>query len=116
VNIHPIRSDADHHEALGRIEALWGAKAGTPEGDELEVLVTLVEAYEESRFQFPPADSVDVLRAVMEERGLGQSDFAKLIGSRSRASEILNRKRALSLDQIRAIRTAWRIPADALID
>src|SRR5260221_2888914 len=115
MNIRPIRTDADHQAALRRIETLWGAVDGSPDGDELDVLATVVEAYEDAHFHFPETSPVDVIRAVMEERGLSQADLARVVGSRSRASEILNRKRALSVDHIRAIRQAWRVPADALI-
>jgi len=116
MDIRPLRSDSDHQDALRRSEALWGAPVGSWEGDELDILTTLVEAYEEANFRFPAAEPVAVIRAVMDEHGYSQADLGQVLGSRSRASEILNRKRALSTEHIRAIRRAWRVPADALIE
>lgn len=113
--IKPIRTDADHAAALGRIEALWGAAEGTPEGDELDVLVVLVEHYETRRFPFPEAEPIDLLREHMASTGRSQSDLAWLLGSPSRASEVLRRKRALTVDMIHKLTAEWGIPAEYLV-
>jgi len=118
MDIHPIRTDEDHRAALSAIEACWGAAEGTPEGDKLDVLVALVDSYEarrwpiESNIRFDP---VDVLRHAIEELGHSQAELAELLGSRSRASEILARRRALTVDMIHKISEAWKIPADLLV-
>jgi len=110
VEIGPIRSDAAHRGALQEIERLWGAPLGTPDGDRLDVLATLVEAYEDQNFPIAAADPVETLHFAITDMGRSQSDLAHLLGSRARASEVLNRKRALSLGQIRAISAAWNLP------
>jgi HTH-type transcriptional regulator / antitoxin HigA len=118
MDIRPIQIRADHRRALAEIEQLWGAADGTPEGDKLDILVTLVEAYEErhwplkSRRRFDP---VDVLRFAIDELGHTQAELAKILGSRSRASEILARRRPLTLDMIQKINVRWKIPADLLV-
>lgn len=115
MHIRPIRNDRDQAAALQRIESLLSARPGTAEGDELDVLTTLVEAYERRHFPIDAPDPVEFIRNVMEFRELGQNELAELLGSRSRASEILARRRPLTLDQIRRISTAWDLPADSLI-
>ena len=115
MNIQPIRNDADHEKALRRLEALMDAQSGTAAGDELDVLTTLVERYEQGRYPIDAPDPVEFLKQVLEFRGLGQNALAEVLNSRSRASEILNRRRPLSLEQVRRITSAWQIPADPLI-
>lgn len=118
MDIRPIRTDDDHRRALAEIERLWGAADGTPEGDKLDVLVTLVEVYEERRWPFKSRrrfDPVDVLHFAIDELGHTQAELAKLLGSRSRASEILSRRRPLTLDMIQKITARWKIPADLLV-
>jgi HTH-type transcriptional regulator/antitoxin HigA len=115
MNIKPIHSEDDYVESLARIDALMDAKPGTPQGDELEILATLVEAYEESRYPVEAPDPVEFIKNVMEFLGLDQAEFGRLLQSRPRASEILNRRRQLTLNQIRQITTAWKVPADPLI-
>jgi antitoxin component HigA of HigAB toxin-antitoxin module len=118
MNIRPIRNDADHRRALAEIERLWGAADGSPEGDKLDILVTLVEAYEERRWPFKSRhrfDPVDVLHFAIDELGHTQTELAKILGSRSRASEILARRRPLTLDMIQKINARWKIPADLLV-
>lgn len=105
-----IRTDNDLTAALKRVETLWGSPLGTPEGDELNALATLVEAYESRRFPAKPSDPIDMLHFAVEEMGRSQAELATILGSLSRASEILNRKRHLTLEQIRAISTAWNLP------
>lgn len=116
MEIRPIRTEADHRAALARIGELMGAEANSPEGDELDVLATLVEAYEQKHFAIEAPDPVEFLKNVMEFLGLEQSELAAVLRSRSRASEILNRRRPMTLDQIRRISSAWRVPADSLIN
>ena len=113
--IRPIRNDEDHAAAVAEIERLWGAPAGSPEGDRLEVLATLVSAYEDERWSIVPGDPVDLLHYAIEEMGHSQRELAELLGSRSRASEVLNRKRPLTLEMIRAISAAWGIPSGLLV-
>ena len=115
VDIKPIRTDGDHAEALAEIGRLWGAEMGTPEADRLDVLATLVEAYEEKRWPIGEADPIDVLKYAITEMGHTQSELANLLGSRSRASEVLNRKRALTVSMINKIHHEWHIPAEVLI-
>jgi HTH-type transcriptional regulator/antitoxin HigA len=115
MNIKPIHSEADYLESLARIDALMDAKPGTPEGDELDILATLVQAYEENHYPVEAPDPVEFIKNVMEFLGLDQAEFGRLLQSRPRASEILNRRRQLTLNQIRQITTAWKVPADPLI-
>ena len=110
VDVFPVRTEAQHREALSEIERLWKAAPGTPEGDKLDVLATLVEAYETEHFPMPEADPVEMLHFAIEGMGRSQTELAELLGSRSRASEILNRKRPLTLEMIRTISEAWHIP------
>jgi HTH-type transcriptional regulator/antitoxin HigA len=113
--IRPIRDEEDYKVALERIEQLWDAEPGTPEADELEVLVVLVEAYEKEEFDFGKSDPIEAILYFMESRGLSRSDLQPYIGSRGRVSEILNRKRALSINMIRALEQGLGIPAEILI-
>jgi HTH-type transcriptional regulator/antitoxin HigA len=115
MTIHPIHTDADHEAALARIEVLWDALPGTPEHDEIEVLSILVSAYEDGRWPILPPDPVDAIRFHMEQNGLKQKELASVIGSSSRASEVLNRHRPLTVEMIRAIHKEWMIPLEALI-
>ena len=115
MDIKPIHSETDYLESLARVDSLIDAKPGTPEGDELDVLVTLVQAYEENHFKIDAPDPVEFIKNVMDFLGLDQSELASLLQSRPRASEILNRRRQLTLGQIRQITSAWKVPADPLI-
>jgi HTH-type transcriptional regulator/antitoxin HigA len=118
MNIRPIRTDEDHRAALAAIEACWGAPEGTEEGDKLEVLVMLIELYEAKRWPIETDESfdpIDVLRYSIEELGHTQAELAELLGARSRASEILSRRRAFTVDMIHKISEAWKIPADLLV-
>jgi HTH-type transcriptional regulator/antitoxin HigA len=112
MEIHPIRNDDDHAAALREIERLWGAAVGTEDGDKLDILATLVEKYEEGRW--PNLDISDPNHAI-EELGHSQAELAELLGSRSRASELLNRRRPLTVEMIHKISEAWKIPADLLV-
>lgn len=115
MEIRPIKTTADYEAALEEIEQLFQAEPGTPEGDRLEVLTTLVEAYEDQHYNLPLPDPVDAILYHMESRGLSRRDLEPYIGSRARVSEILNRKRLLSLDMIRRLSTGLGIPAEVLI-
>ena len=115
MRIKPIKCDADYDAALTAIDGLMGAAPGTPEGDELEVLVTLVEAYEAERWPIEAPDPIAAIEHVMEARGLRQRDLAALIGSQPHASEVLNRQRPLTLAMIRALSGKWNLPADVLV-
>ena len=118
MEIRPIRTDEDHRAALAEIEACWGAPEGTEAGDRLDVLVALVESYEARRWPVEPDekfDPVEVLHYAIDELGHTQAELAELLGSRSRASEVLARKRALNVDMIHKISEAWKIPAELLV-
>lgn len=115
MHIKPIRSEADYDAALAAIDRLMGAAPDTPEGDALEVLVTLVEAYEAIRWPIEAPDPISALEHVMEARGLRQKDLAAVIGSQPRASEVLNRRRPLTLPMIRAVSAEWNLPSDLLV-
>lgn len=114
MDIRPIRNDTDHEAALREIERLWGASAGSREADKLEVLATLVDAYESARWPVDNSDPVELLQYLIDEAGHTQSELAEIIGSRPRASEILARKRALTIEMIDKISKAWSIPRGAL--
>jgi HTH-type transcriptional regulator/antitoxin HigA len=113
--IRPIRNDEDHRAALATIDRLWGAKVGSPDGDALDVLATLVDAYENTRWPIEAVDPVDTIKAHMEATGRNQADLAEVIGSRSRASEIIARKRPLTINMVRNIASEWHLPAGVLI-
>jgi HTH-type transcriptional regulator/antitoxin HigA len=117
VNIQPIRNDEDHRAALAEIERLWDAEEGTEDSDKLDVLAALAEKYEENRWPAgdPDWDPVDVLRYAIEEMGHTQAELSQLLGSRSRASEILNRHRPLTVEMIHLISENWKIPAGLLV-
>ena len=116
MNIKPIRCDEDHRAALAEIGNPWGAAPGTEDGDKLDVLLTLVEKYEENRWPIeePNWDPVDVLHYAIEQLGHTQAELSQVLDSRSRASEILNRQRALTVEMIHAISENWKIPAALL--
>ena len=115
MQIRPIRTEKDHDEALARIDELMSAKLGTAEGDELDVLVTLVDAYEEKHFPMDAPDPVTAIQFWMEQQGLTRKDLEPMIGSRARVSEVLSRKRGLTLAMIRRVRTGLGISADLLV-
>ena len=115
MHIKPIRNEADYDAALQEINGLMGALPGTSEADTLEVLVTLVEDYEKSRWPVDAPDPVAMIEHVMEARGYRQKDLAVLIGSQPHASEVLNRRRPLTLHMIRTLSAKWKLPAEALL-
>ena len=113
--IKPIRSEADHAGALAELERLWGAPAGTADGDRLDVLATLIDAYEAERFPMDPPDPIDAIRFRMEAQGLTRKDLEPMIGSRGRVAAVLNRQRGLSIDMIRRLHAGLGISAEELI-
>jgi HTH-type transcriptional regulator/antitoxin HigA len=116
MEINPIRNDEDHAAALREIERLWGAAPDTEDGDKLDILVTLVERYEDRRWpNSDDSDPIDLLHYAIEELGHSQAELAELLDSRSRASELLNRRRPLTVEMIYKISEAWKIPAELLV-
>ncbi len=115
MEINPVKTEADYEAVLQEIDALFDAEPDTPEGDRLEVLLALVKAFEDKHWPLDVPDAVDAIKFRMETRGLTQSDLAKLLGSRSRASEILSRKRALTIEQAYRLHLEWNIPAESLL-
>ena len=115
IQVRPIRSKADYDAARERIEKLMGAEPGTPEGDELDVLATSVDAYEEKRFPMDAPDPVTAIRFRMEQQGLTRKDLEPMIGSRARVSEVMTGKRPLTLTMVRRVRDGLGISADVLV-
>src|SRR5262252_10607612 len=115
MDIHPIRTEADYETALAEIERLFDAVPNTPEGDRLEVLATLVEAYEEQHYSIPAPDPIEAIKYYMESRGLCRRDLEPYLGNRARVAEVLNRKRPLSLEMIRRLHTGLGIGAEILL-
>ncbi len=113
--IKPIRTKGDHEAALTEIERLWGAKADTPEGDRLDVLATLIDAYEAEHYPMDPPDPIEAIKFRMEQQGLTRRDLEEIIGTRTRIAEILNRKRGLSITMIRRLHERLGISAEVLI-
>ena len=113
--VRPIRTKRDHEAALKEIERLWGTKTGTPEGDRLDVLATLVDAYEAEHYPMDPPDPIEAIKFRMEQQGLTRRDLEEIIGTRTRIAEVLNRKRGLSIAMIRRLHARLGISADVLI-
>jgi HTH-type transcriptional regulator/antitoxin HigA len=113
--VKPIRSEADYEAALAEVERLWGGKAGTPKGDRLDVLATLVDAYEAEHFPMDPPDPIEAINFRMEQQGLTRRDLEAIIGTRTRIAEVLNRKRGLSIGMIRRLHERLGISAEVLI-
>lgn len=114
-DVKPIRSDADYEAALGEVEVLWGAKSGTPKGDRLDVLATLIDVYETEHHPMDPPDPIAAIKFRMEQQGLTRKDLEGIIGTRTRIAEVLNRKRGLSIAMIRRLHARLGIPAEVLI-
>src|SRR5262245_8529586 len=113
--IRPIRGKRDYEAALAEVEKLWGAKSGTPAGDRLDVLATLIDAYEAEHYPMDPPDPIEAIRFRMEQQGLTRKDLEPLIGTRTRVAEVFNRRRNLSIAMIRRLNKALGISADVLI-
>jgi HTH-type transcriptional regulator/antitoxin HigA len=114
-NLKPIRTEADYQAALVVIERLWGARAGTPEGDRLDILATLVDAYENEHYPMDPPDPIEAIKFRMEQQGLNRKDLADILGSRTRVAEVLNRCRGLSINMIRHLHEKLGISVEVLI-
>ena len=115
MEIKPIRTKEDHEKAVKEIERLWGSAPGSKDGDKLEVLVTLVSAYDDEHYPIDPPDPIDAIRFRMDQMRLKRSDLEPLLVSRARVAEILNRRRRLSVTMIRRLHQNLGIPAEVLI-
>ena len=115
MKLKPIRNEEDYETALQEIDSLWDAVEGTPESDTLEILVTLVEAYEKGQYELPPPDPIQAIEYFMESRGWTRKELEPYIGSRGRVSEVVNRRRPLTMTMIRKLEQATGIPAAILI-
>lgn len=115
MNIKPIKTEEDHKVALARIEALWDAEPNTKKGDELSVLAILVENFESEKYKILPPDPIEAIKFRMEQMGLKKTDLARYLGGRNRSTEILNRKRSLSVRMMRALHSKLHIPAESLL-
>ena len=114
-DIKPIKNETDYDAALAEIDRLMEAEPSTPEGNRLDVLVTLVEAYEDKHWQIDPPDPIEAIKLRMQQRGLTRRDLERVLRSKSRISEVLNRKRPLTLTMIRRLHAMLGIPAESLI-
>jgi len=115
MNIKPIKTKKDYSNAMKRMEILWGAKLGTAEGDELDILATLIDKYEETHFPIEIPDAIEAIKYIIEEKGIERKDLEKAIGDKSKISEILNRKRELSKRMIRSLHDTYNIPYEILM-
>jgi len=115
MTIRPIRNEDDLQAAFKRLEVIYQSPLGTPEADEMEVLVTLIESYENQHYPITPAEPIDAIRFRMEQQGLSAKDLEPFIGSSGRVSEVLNRKRKLSLSMIKRLHNGLRIPYESLL-
>ena len=115
MEIKPIKTEKDYNMSIKRIEELWGAKGDTPEGDELDLLCTLVESYEMKHYPIAPPDPIDAIKFRMEQMGMTKADMVKYLGSQSRVSEILNGKRRLTLKMVKSLYKGLKIPAEILL-
>ncbi len=115
MKLKPIKSDRELNRALKRIDELWGAKSGTPKGDELDVLMLLVEKYEDEHFAIPTSDPVEAIKFLMEQNSLSRKDLEPYIGASGRVSEVLSRKRTLTLAMIKKLHAGLKIPYESLI-
>jgi HTH-type transcriptional regulator/antitoxin HigA len=113
--LKPIRSRRDYEAALKEVERLWGAEVGTRRGDRLDVLATLIDAYEAEHYPMDPPDPIAAIKFRMEQQGLTRRDLEELIGTRTRIAEVLNRKRGLSIGMIRRLHERLGISAEVLI-
>jgi len=114
MNIRPIKTEEDYNNTLSQIESLMDAKSNTVQMDELEILTTLVEAYEEQHYKIDAPDPIEAIKFRMEQEGLKQKDLVSIVGSKSRVSEILNKKRKLTIEMIRNLHKQLHIPVESL--
>ena len=115
MKLKPIRNKTELKRALNRVEELWGAKRNSDKGDELDVLMLLVEKYEEDNYPIPPSDPIEAIKFLMEQRTLTRKDLEPYLGTRARVSEILNKKRNLTLPMIKKLHEGLKIPYNCLI-
>ncbi|OLU25519.1 transcriptional regulator [Pseudomonas sp. PA15(2017)] len=114
MNIKPVRTEQDYAVSMARLDELWGAKLGSPEGDELEILAILIEKYEDQHFAMKASDPIEAIKFRMDQQGLTPRDLEPYIGSSGRVSEVLNGKRGLSLTMIKRLHDGLRIPYESL--
>lgn len=115
MNIKPIKTESDYKSTLARIEDLWDAEPNTKKGDELSILAILVENYESQQFKILPPDPIEAIKFRMEQTGLKKTDLARFLGGRNRSTEILSRKRGLSIRMMRSLHKKLNIPAESLL-
>lgn len=115
MKIKPIKTEADYEAALAEVERLWDAEEGTPAGDKLDILITLVEKWEDLHYPIDPPDPIEAILFYMEQKGLTRKDLEPYLGQRSRVADVLNRKRPLSLQMIRNLHDHLGIPAAILL-
>jgi len=115
MKLKPIKNDRELNRALKRIDELWGAKSGTPKGDELDVLMLLVEKYEDEQYAIPASDPIEAIKFLMDQNSLSRKDLEPYIGASGRVSEVLNRKRDLTLAMIKKLHKGLKIPYECLI-
>jgi HTH-type transcriptional regulator/antitoxin HigA len=115
MKLKPIKNKTHYNQVLERINELWGAKRNTEKGDELDVLMLLVEKYEEEHYPIPPSDPVEAIKFLMEQKGLTRKDLEPYLGTRARVSEVLNKKRNLTLPMIKKLHEGLNIPYNCLI-
>jgi HTH-type transcriptional regulator / antitoxin HigA len=113
--VKPIRTAKDYEKAMQEVETLWGSKSGTPKGDRLEVLATVIDAWETVNYPMDPPDPIEAIKFRMEQQGLTRKDLEGIIGTRARIAEVLERKRGLSIAMIRRLNAELNIPAEILI-
>jgi HTH-type transcriptional regulator/antitoxin HigA len=114
-NLKPIKTRADYEAAVAAMKRLWGAKSGTPDGDRLDILATLVDTYEALHFPMDPPDPIEAIKFRMEQQGLTRKDLEEILGTRTRVAEVLNRRRGLSINMIRRLHEKLGISAEVLI-
>lgn len=115
MNIKPVKNEEDYKNSISRIEKLWGAKKDTPQGDELDLLITLVEVYEMKHFHISPPDPIDAIKFRMEQMGMTNADMVQYLGSQSRVSEVLNGKRGLTLKMVKSLYKDLKISPEILL-
>ena len=115
MRIKPIRNEEDYQKALERLDEIFDAKRGSEEGDELEILAILVDNYENEHFPIGMPDPIEAIKFRMEQMGMKQKDLAEVFGFKSRVSEILNKKRKLTLEMVRKLNTTLHIPTEVLV-
>lgn len=115
MNIKPVKSEQDYERALARLEVIFDAPANTPEGDEAEILTLLIENYENQHYPIEAPDPIEAIKIRLEEMNLRQADLVGVIGGKSRVSEVLNRKRKLSVEMIRKLSVKLKLPAALLV-